>query len=99
MQMFNEWGQTTRVTATGTLIIGASGSKMALLGMFVGACQTAPMVQIWQGPASGSTTLIGICTLPLNAFARMPMYCSGGAYMWFSNCIAPDITIYWNPLG
>ena len=99
MQPSNEFGGYSRVTATGTLIIGASGSKCALLGLSVGACQTAPMVQIWEGPTTGSTTILGVCTLPLNAFTRFPVYCSGGATFWFSNCIAPDITIYWNPVG
>ena len=99
MQMFNEWGQFTRLTVTGTLTIGASGSKMALLGISVGACQTAPQVSIWQGPSTGSTTILGNCTLPLNAFTRLPAYCSGGATFNFVNCIAPDITIYWNPVG
>ena len=99
MQSFNEWAQFTRVTVTGTLSIGAAASKMAMLGLSVGACQTAPMVQIWQGQTTGSTTILGVCTLPLNAFTRFPAYCSGGATFNFSNCINPDITIYWNPLG
>lgn len=99
MQPYNEWAKGTRVTVTGTLTIGGSGSKMAMIGMLVGACQTAPMVQIWEGQTTGSTTILGVCTLPLNAFTRIPAHCSGGATFNFLNCIAPDITIYWNPVG
>lgn len=96
----NEVGFIKRVTVTGTLhTIGAAGSKAALLGISVGAQITAPMVQIWQGQTTGSTTILGLCTLPLNAYTRIPAYCSGGASFWFLNSEAPDITIYWNPLG
>ena len=99
MQPFNEFGETTRMTVTGTLSIGGDAAKMAMLGMSVGAGATAPMVQIWEGQTTGSTTILGICTLPLNAFTRIPAYCSGGATFNFLNCANPDITIYWNPVG
>lgn len=99
MNYTNEIGFPQRVTVTGTLSIGASGSKAALLGILCGSGATAPMVQIWEGQTTGSTTLIGQVTLPLNAFTRMPTYCSGGLTFNFSNCVSPDLTIYWNPLG
>ena len=101
MNYTNEVGVFERVTVTGTLVsIGVSGGKAALLGVNVGSSNgTGPMVQIWQGQVTGSTTLLGLCTLPVNAFTRIPAYCSGGAVLWFSNNEAPDITIYWNPLG
>lgn len=99
MDYVNEIGTPSRVTATGTLIIGSASQRIGIIGVLVGACQTAPMMQVWQGQTTAGTTLIGVVTLPLNAFTRMPVYSSGGATFWFSNCIAPDITIYWNPLG
>ena len=94
-----EFSRGTRVTVTGTLSIGVAGGKMAMIGMLVGSCQTAPLMQMWEGATTGSTTIIGMVTLPMNSFLRIPAYCSGGATFNFINCIAPDLTIYWNPLG
>ena len=99
MHLVNDIGTPTRVTVTGTLSIGNAAGNIALLGAYVGACQTAPMVAIWQGQTTGGTTLIGVTTLALNTFTPFRAYCAGGATFNFSNCIAPDITLYWNPLG
>ena len=99
MNYVNEIGTPTRVSVTGTLSIGNAAGNIGLLGILVGACQTAPGVQIWMGQTTGLTTIIGMCTLPLNTYTRIPVYCSGGATFNFLNCIAPDLQIYWNPLG
>lgn len=101
MNNTNEVGVPLHVTATGTIWnIGVSGRRAALLGISVGAnLGTAPLVRIWEGQVTGATTIIGGLTCALNTFTRIPASCSGGASFWFLNSEAPDITIYWNPLG
>lgn len=102
MNYTNEIGFFTRVTAaqTGVVNIGSSSTKAGLLGILCGSGATAPTVQIWQGPTTGAgTTIIGALTCALNAFTRVPAYCSGGATIYVSNVASPDLTIYWNPLG
>ncbi len=101
MPNFQEYGGWTRVTVTGTLSIGKAGGKIAIIGISAGvpANGTAPLCSIWQGQVTGSTTLIGLTTLSLSTFTRVPAICSGGATFNFANCDAPDITIYWNPIG
>ena len=96
----NEIGVPLHVTVTGTLwTVGNANSNASILGISVGAQITAPLVRIWQGQTTGATTIVGGMTCAVNAFTRVPAYCSGGASFWFLNSEVPDITIYWNPVG
>ena len=95
-----EIGFMQRVTATGTLSVGTSGTKAALLGVLVGS-MTAPTIQLYQGQAvAASSTIIGNVTCAANAFTRIPAYCSGGATAVVTGVDSTvDLTIYWNPLA
>ena len=93
-------GARVTATQTGSINIGHASNPAALIGILVGSGATAPMVQIWHGQVTGAgATIIGSITCPLNAFTRIPAYCSGGATIYVSGVATPDLTIYWNPLG
>ena len=101
-QWTTEAGQFVRVTSaqTGIVTLGTATRPSVLVGILVGAVGTAPTVQIWQGTTTGAgQTIIGAITCAVNAFTRIPAYCSGGACFYVSACTLPDLTIYWNPVG
>lgn len=95
-----EIGFMQRCVATGTLSVGTSGTKAALLGVLVGS-MTAPTIRVFQGQAvAASATIIGNITCAANAFTRMPAYVSGGATFVVTGVdTTVDLTIYWNPLA
>lgn len=93
----NEMGLIKRVTATGTLTLGA-GNDIQLLGIGMGSV-ASPTINIQTGTASFSApvTLYGALTCASNAFTRIPAYCPGGATITVT-AVAPDLVIYWNPV-
>ena len=102
MEWITEAGVMARVTGgqTGVLSVGTSIRPAVLVGILVGAGATAPTVQIWQGQATGaSSVVIAGITCALNSFTRIPAYCSGGATIYVSGVTTPDLTLFWNPAG
>ncbi len=94
----NESGVATRVTAAATGVTVLTSGPAALLGISVAAILTAPTFELWVGNATG-TRVIGLMTLPVNAFTRMPVYSSTGFTYNMSNTATGDLTLYWNPAG
>lgn len=96
----NEYGSAwTRITTSGATAIAVN--NIALLGAFAtpgNSTTTAPQVNFYVGGTSTNPLLIGTCTLALNAFTRIPVYCSGGLTIITSNDHV-DLTLFWNPAG
>jgi len=95
----NETGFPFRITTSGATALPAG--NLALLGAFASpgnSTTTAPQVNFYVGTTATNPQLLGTCTLALNAFTRLPAYCSGGLTVQVSNDHV-DLTLFWNPAG
>lgn len=88
-----ENGTPFRVTTSG---LTALSGNLNLLGVWVASVLTAQIATISIGSTAGGPLLIGTSTLALNAFYRLPAYCSGGLSLNVTNEDV-DLTLFWNP--
>ena len=102
MSNYQQYGTATRVTATGLQTI--TSADAAIIGVMVAATGTASLTIFHGVTASASVAVVrGYVSVQIGGqpglYFPCPAYCSGGITIDLNNCLDPDLTLFWNPVG